>query len=102
MRKVTVAEVILAISPEAEFGVYGDTYEGIKWAENYSGYKPSKEEFENKKIELENQYDYNEYQRERVKEYPSFAEQFDILYHGGYDAWKAEIDKVKEKYPKPE
>ena len=43
-----------------------------------------------------------EYQRQRAAEYPSFADQFDLLYHGGYDAWKAAIDAVKTKYPKPE
>jgi hypothetical protein len=41
------------------------------------------------------------YKYQRAKEYPSYADQFDLLYHGGYDAWKAEIDKVKDKYPKP-
>jgi hypothetical protein len=41
------------------------------------------------------------YKYQRASEYPSFADQFDLLYHGGYDAWKTEIDKVKEKYPKP-
>lgn len=43
-----------------------------------------------------------EYQRQRAAEYPSFADQFDLLYHGGYDAWKAAIEAVKNKYPKPE
>ena len=33
--------------------------------------------------------------------YPSFAEQFDTLYHGGYDAWKAMIQQVKDEIPKP-
>jgi hypothetical protein len=42
----------------------------------------------------------NIYKYQRMKEYPSFAEQFDLLYHGGYDAWKAAIDEVKTKYPK--
>lgn len=102
MRKVTASEVIQALVSDAEFGVYGDSYEGIVWAEDYTGYKPTKEEFESKKLELENEYESKEYQRQRAKEYPSFAEQFDLLYHSGYDAWKAEIDKVKEKYPKPE
>ena len=37
----------------------------------------------------------------RRQEYPQFAEQFDLLYHGGYDAWKASIDAIKAKYPKP-
>jgi hypothetical protein len=41
------------------------------------------------------------YKDKRAAEYPSFAEQFDTLYHGGYDAWKATIDSVKAKYPKP-
>jgi rhodanese-related sulfurtransferase len=40
------------------------------------------------------------YKEQRRAEYPSFADQFDLLYHGGYDAWKAAIDAVKTKYPK--
>lgn len=42
----------------------------------------------------------NEYKYKRASEYPSFAEQFDLLYHGGYEAWKSAIDTVKNKYPK--
>ena len=41
------------------------------------------------------------YKYQRAAEYPSFADQFDTLYHGGYDAWKAQIDAIKSKYPKP-
>lgn len=41
------------------------------------------------------------YEERRAAEYPSFADQFDLLYHGGLDAWKAAIDAVKTKYPKP-
>ena len=40
------------------------------------------------------------YKEQRAKAYPSFADQFDLLYHGGYDAWKASIDAVKTQYPK--
>lgn len=36
----------------------------------------------------------------RAAEYPSYADQFDILYHGGFDVWKAAIEAVKLKYPK--
>jgi hypothetical protein len=46
--------------------------------------------------------DVRTYQEKRASSYPSYADQFDILYHGGYDAWKAAIDAVKAKYPKPE
>lgn len=37
----------------------------------------------------------------RKAAYPAFADQFDLLYHGGYDAWKASIDAVKTQFPKP-
>lgn len=38
----------------------------------------------------------------RQAEYPSFADQFDKIFHEGIDAWKAEIQAVKDKYPKGE
>ena len=46
--------------------------------------------------------DANEYQSKRASEYPSFADQFDKIFHEGIDAWKAEIQAVKDKYPKGE
>ena len=36
----------------------------------------------------------------RAAAYPSFADQFDTIFHGGLDAWKAEIQVTKNKYPK--
>ena len=47
------------------------------------------------------QYLDNQYKVKRQAEYPSIEQQLDTLYHGGYDAWKAEIEAVKIKYPKP-
>lgn len=44
--------------------------------------------------------DANEYKAKRQAEYPSFADQFDTIYHQGLDAWKAQIQAVKDKYPK--
>ena len=40
------------------------------------------------------------YKWQREAAYPSFADQFDLLYHGGMDAWKAAIQAVKDQYPK--
>lgn len=40
------------------------------------------------------------YVDKRIREYPSIQEQLDLLYHGGYDAWKAKITEIKNKYPK--
>ena len=42
-----------------------------------------------------------EYQRKREPEYPSYADQFDLIYHSGVDAWKTKIKETKDKYPKP-
>ena len=46
--------------------------------------------------------DPNIYKYQRMKEYPAIVDQLDILYHGGYDAWKEVIKAVKDKYPKGE
>lgn len=43
----------------------------------------------------------NAWLNNRVREYPSVPDQFDLLYHVGIDGWKAEIKKIKDKYPKP-
>ena len=43
----------------------------------------------------------NEYKDKRASEYPSFADQFDTIFHEGIDAWKTKIQDVKNKYPKP-
>jgi hypothetical protein len=40
------------------------------------------------------------YKYARAAEYPSFADQFDTIFHDGLDAWKAQIQAVKDKYPK--
>ena len=40
------------------------------------------------------------YISKRQAEYPSYADQFDKIFHEGIDAWKAEIQAIKNKYPK--
>ena len=40
------------------------------------------------------------YSYKRMSEYPSIVEQLDTLYHEGYDGWKAQIQTIKDKYPK--
>jgi hypothetical protein len=46
--------------------------------------------------------DAHAYIGKRQAEYPSYADQFDKIFHEGIDAWKAEIQAVKDKYPKGE
>jgi len=42
-----------------------------------------------------------EYISLRQNAYPSYADQFDTIFHEGVDEWKAQIQAVKDKYPKP-
>jgi hypothetical protein len=83
---------LLALRPGAVWTLDGGTYEGITWLDQTQTI-PTKEE-------IEAWVNPNAYKYQRAAEYPSFADQFDLLYHGGYDAWKAAIDAVKTKYPK--
>jgi hypothetical protein len=41
------------------------------------------------------------YATQRKSAYPSIADQLDLMYHGGYEAWKASIQAIKDKFPKP-
>ena len=40
------------------------------------------------------------YTEARRAEYPPIEEQLDKIYHSGLNAWKADIKKIKDKYPK--
>lgn len=103
--RIFISDALISLTPGAQFSIINEDYSTLQWLEppeeEGGQTKPTKEEVITEMERLQAEYEYNEYQRLRAKEYPSFAEQFDLLYHGGYDVWKTEIDKVKEKYPKP-
>lgn len=84
--------------PDAEWSISDNNYETLVWLKG--GEKPSKEALDALWSATEENIAANAYKFKRMKEYPSFAEQFDLLYHGGYDAWKTAIQLVKDKYPK--
>ena len=94
-----IVATILAINPNAAFVLEGNNYADIQWMDE-SIPMPTEEECVQKAVELEYQEEVNEYQRQRAAEYPSYADQFDQIYHEGVDAWKATVQAVKDKYPK--
>ena len=99
-RKIEVSDALHTLCPGATWSVE-DTYDSIK---NYYSdeYKlPTEEEVLAEMERLQKIVDSYRYQRDRASEYPSIQEQLDTLYHQGYDGWKASIDEVKNKYPKP-
>ena len=101
MKKITIHQAISSLLPGAEFAIRDNDYDQIEWWDKV--YKqPSKEEVNQEIERIQQEYENNQYQRDRKKEYPPIEDQLDILYHQGYDGWKAIIDEVKNKYPKPQ
>lgn len=39
--------------------------------------------------------------QDKVDGYPPITEQLDKMYHDGFDAWRATIKAVKDRFPKP-
>ena len=74
--------------------------EYVEWLDTEQT-QPTNAEIAAEIARLEADYAAKQYQRDRAAAYPSYADQFDLLYHGGYDAWKAAIDAIKQEYPKP-
>ena len=54
-----------------------------------------------KTAELQADYDSKQYQRDRADAYPSWQDQLDNIFHNGIDAWKADIQAIKNQFPKP-
>jgi hypothetical protein len=75
-------------------------YPNIVFTEDKKGFDKDGNEVAYDKNAVQAYLESHNYISKRAAEYPSFADQFDILYHGGYDAWKATIQAVKDKYPK--
>ena len=101
----TVIQAILKINPTAEVSVSGNDINQIAWE---NGTTPiSKADIEAKMVEVQAEYDANQYQRDRV--YPSIGDQLDMLWHTMdkntelqhkfYDFYQT-IKKVKVAHPK--
>jgi hypothetical protein len=93
---ITKGEALLSLRPDAKWSLDGDT---LLWIDTLQS-EPTEAEIQAEVARLQAEYETKEYQRQRAKAYPSFADQLDTLYHGGYDAWKAQIQAIKDKYPK--
>ena len=91
---------INAIYKDAKFRIINNDYKTIVWRDERP--QPTEEEIQAKIQELQAQYDANEYQRQRATAYPTWQDQLDKIYHEGIDAWKAEIQAIKDQYPKPD
>ena len=98
-----IIEAILKINPNAKVAIRGEDINTceIEWLE---GTTPiSKADIEAKMVEVQAEYDANQYQRDRATAYPSIQEQLDMQYWdkvNGTTNWEDAIAKVKADNPK--
>jgi hypothetical protein len=93
----TYADALLAICPDKSWAAQGDSF---VWNDETD--PPTNEDIVQKIAELEYIEEVEEYKRMRELAYPSTGEQFDKIFHDGVDAWKAEIQTIKDAHPKAE
>jgi hypothetical protein len=99
-----ITKAILKINPNAEVSVNGEDINTceIEW---HNGTTPiSKADIEAKMVEVQAEYDANQYQRDRATAYPSIQEQLDMQYWdkvNGTTNWEDAIAKVKSDIVKP-
>ena len=88
-----ITGAILKINPNAEVVVRGNDLDTctIEWLEGTA---------EISKTDIQAKIDETKYQIDRAKEYPPMADQLDDIFHNGIDSWKANIQIIKDKYPK--
>ena len=98
-----IIEAIQKINPNAVVTVRGDDINTceIEWL---NGTTPiPKADIEAKMVEVQAEYDANQYQRDRATAYPTIQEQLDMQYWdnvNGTTTWEDAIAKVKADNPK--
>ena len=96
-----INRAIKKINPNAEFCIGGNSLDNITWL---NGTTPiPKADIEAKMVEVQAEYDANQYQRDRAIAYPSIQDQLDMQYWdkvNGTTNWEDAIAKVKSDNPK--
>lgn len=95
-----IPEALVSLRPGAQWSLAGG-YSTLQWYDQIQT-QPTEEEVMIELDRLQTEWAAAEYQRQRVKAYPTLEDQMDILFHQGYDGWKAAIQAIKDQYPKPE
>lgn len=93
---ITIVDALIVLTPNAEYTTNGDE---IVWLDEEQD-QPTQEEIVQKIAELEYTEEVEVYKEVRAKAYPVMSEQLDKIFHQGIDAWKADIQAIKDAHPK--
>jgi hypothetical protein len=98
---IKIADAIKKINPNAQYTYQEEDIDSVKWL---NGTTPiPKADIEAKMVEVQAEYDANQYQRDRAIAYPSIQDQLDMQYWdkvNGTTNWEDAIAKVKSDNPK--
>ena len=82
------------------FYIKNNDYNEIKWDDKSE--IPTLKWCQDKRDEMQKDWDAKQYQRDRKAEYPDWSIQLEKIYDDGIEKWKSEmVDPIKKKYPKP-
>ena len=96
---IRISDALQVLRPGAEWAIDNNSYAQLNWLDTEQT-KPTEEEVVQKIAELTYQKEVEVYKEQRAAEYPSYADQFDKIFHSGVNAWKTQIRTIKERYPK--
>jgi hypothetical protein len=108
-RQIELTEVLLSLTSKYDtpgFLVTGDGFPETESQYNQmtkfddNSHKPTWKELVEEYDRLVAENESMKYVFQRAAEYPTIEEQLDTLFHGGLDAWKEQIQAIKDKYPK--
>jgi len=93
---MSIAKALLELTPGAKWVIRDDV---IDWMDTEQT-QPTQEEIAQKIAEIEYTEEVETYKEVRAKAYPVMSEQLDKIFHEGIDAWKADIQAIKDAHPK--
>jgi len=100
---MSIANAVKSLQPDSEFIIENEDYSTVRWIITPKTI-PTKAEVDAEAVRLQEEYDAQEYARNRKPEYPDIGDQLDDLYHKGAfsDEMAVKIKAVKDAHPKPE
>jgi hypothetical protein len=99
---ITIHQAILSLEPNAGFILQDDDINTLVWTKD-DVTQPSNEDILAEQTRLQAEYDAKEWERNRLKEYPSLQDCIHALLDGGdtLTDLQAARQLVKDTYPKP-
>ena len=91
---IDITNALASLTPNAQWVLRIDK---LEWLDSVQT-QPTDEEIQTEIARLTYLESINQYQRDR--QYPPMNEQLDNIFHNGVDAWKADIQAIKDAVPK--